>query len=128
MHYKYGNYYYILKGLIPYGDVSLFGSARRGLQFINNHDIDIGLVTKFKSKEFLKEKCIETIAEYERLRLKEEQLPLHFIIIGDFLSEFLFIKGSNMEHFLQFVPKKWSYLIWFRMSIKKFVQYLWKKF
>jgi len=128
MHYRYGNYYHILKGLIPYGDVRLFGSARKGLQFINNHDIDIGLVTKFKSKKFLKEKCIEVIAEYERLRIKSERLPLHFIIIGDFSSEFLNVWGSDMEHLLQFVPKKWKYLIWFQIYIKKFIQSQWKKF
>jgi predicted nucleotidyltransferase len=112
----------ILECLRPYGLVSLFGSARVGKEFISNHDIDIGIVTELKSKKFLAERCIEVIEEFGIL-----SLPLHFIIIGKFDSEYRYIEDRGVHHLIQFVPRKWRYLIWLKTSIKKWTQSLWKK-
>jgi predicted nucleotidyltransferase len=133
-----GKYYYILKGLTHYGRVYLWGSASKGMEYINSHDIDIGLITNFKSKEFLKEKCVEIITEYMNtparhtliggnISVSQFILPLHFIIIGDFSDEFNYIRVADAEHMIQFVPKNWRYVTWIRILIKKLKESLLKK-
>lgn len=120
-------YLNILKELKFYGDVQIFGSARKGKQGINKHDIDIGLITDYKSKLFLKEKCLESLERYNKLKNEMEWLPLHFIIIGDFKLEFIVVYSQGVEHLIQFTPKKWRYLIWARIKLIKFIRSLWKK-
>lgn len=131
-------YYAILKGLNLYGEAYLWGSASRGSEYVNNHDIDIGLVTNFKSKDFLKEKCVEIIIEYmntparhtligDNILVSQFLLPLHFIIIGDFSNEFNYISVADAEHMIQFVPKNWRYVTWIRILIKKLKESLLKK-
>lgn len=116
------SYDYILERLKPYGSPKLFGSARHGNEFIHNHDIDIGLVTDLESNKFLIEKCIEVVNENVDL-----SLPLHFIIIGKFQSEYRYIEIGRKNHLIQFVPRKLRYLIWAKVSIIKWIQSWWKK-
>jgi len=117
----------ILECLRPYGLVSLFGSARVGKEFINNHDIDIGIVTELKSKTFLIEKCTEAIKKYEQTYLKVPRLPLHFIIISNLSSDFIFIKAKGKNHMIQFTHKKWRYMSWGMIIIKKWIESLLKR-
>jgi hypothetical protein len=129
----------ILKGLIPYGTPAIWGSASRGKEYYHNHDVDIGLITNFKSKEFLKEKCVKITKEYmgtplrhtiigNNVLIKRAVLPLHFIIIGNFSYEFDFVTVSNVVHIMQFIPRNWRYIIWIRVIIKKLKKSLLKKF
>jgi hypothetical protein len=121
-------YLNVLRELKLYGNVHIFGSARKGKQGINNHDIDIGLITDYKSKIFLKERCLESLENYNRLKNEMGWLPLHFNIIGDFSLEFIVIYSRGVEHLIQFTPKKWRYLIWAQISVIKFMRSLWKRF
>jgi len=118
----------VLEGLMPYGVPYIWGSASKGKEYRNKHDIDIGLITNFKSKDFLKEKCVNIATEYMNDRVADGLiLPLHFIIVGDFSGEFIFVKIFNIVHMVQFIPKHWRYITWAKVVIKKWKKSLLKK-
>lgn len=119
-------YFRIIGELSIYGKSFLCGSARKYKEFLRNHDVDIGVLTDFKSEEFLIEACSALLEKHKTLGMNT-LLPFHFLLIGNFKFRLQYVQIGNKKHLIQFIPRKYRYLIWLSIKLKKWKKSLLKK-
>lgn len=83
-----------------FGNLKLYGSAKRGKAFIRNHDFDVGLETWIISKEFIVNEVKKFIKEWYSLF----RIELHIYVHGKFSRQTF----RDSKYHLTFARKWWK--------------------
>lgn len=101
------------------GSLEFFGSAKKGRALKNGHDIDIGLFTNFRSRDYIESRAAALFKKWDNHNSSLlSRLPLHLYIVGKFDSELIYV-NKNM---LQFVRDSSQYYEHFLVALYKKLQ------